>query len=178
MAIRVLCVHNLIIYIIHTAYCSKKTIQSNLHRRSHYDTRYSIQYMHTTYCLHANNPATAETAYSVQGRGGSPKNFYTAGWGSRFFSYPKHPYHLWGPPSFLCNGNRGLLSPKVTRMGRQLTSNPFPMRRLRISGGIIQSSLCFHGVLKGNFTLLSQTITLDTKHFSDLPKNTRIISIL
>jgi hypothetical protein len=36
-----------------------KTIQSNLHRRPHYDTRYRIQYMHTAYCLHASNPATA-----------------------------------------------------------------------------------------------------------------------
>jgi hypothetical protein len=28
--------------------------------------------------------------------------------GSRFFSYPKHPDHLCGPPSFLFNAKKGL----------------------------------------------------------------------
>jgi hypothetical protein len=28
--------------------------------------------------------------------------------GSRFFSSPRSPYRLWGPPSFLSNGYRGL----------------------------------------------------------------------
>jgi hypothetical protein len=33
--------------------------------------------------------------------------------GSRLLSSPRRPDRLWGPPSFLCNGYRGALSPGV-----------------------------------------------------------------
>jgi hypothetical protein len=36
---------------------------------------------------------------------------------ARFFSSPQHPDRLWGPPSLLSNGHRGLLSPRVKWQG-------------------------------------------------------------
>jgi hypothetical protein len=45
-----------------------------------------------------------ETGYGLDDRGVEVRNPV----GSRIFSYPHRPDQLWGPPSLLSNGYRGL----------------------------------------------------------------------
>jgi hypothetical protein len=58
---------------------------------------------------------------------------------SRIFSSPNRPDRLWGPPSLLSNGYRGL-SPVVMRQGREADHSP-------PANAKVHSPICLHGVV-------------------------------
>jgi hypothetical protein len=61
--------------------------------------------------------------------------------GSRIFSSPRRPVRLWGPPSLLSNGYRGV-SRGVKRQGRETDHSP-----PTIVGLYIHSPIRLHGVV-------------------------------
>jgi hypothetical protein len=70
------------------------------------------------------NSGGIATGYGLDGRGSVP------GRGKICFSIPKHSDRLWGPPSVLFNGYRGLF-PGVKRLGR----NAAPLSSAEIKKG-------------------------------------------
>jgi hypothetical protein len=73
---------------------------------------YYIILLEPVYQSRCSNLATGWTV-----RGSNP------GRGKIFFSSPKRPDGLWGPPSLLFNGYRGFF-PGVKRPGRQINHSP------------------------------------------------------
>jgi hypothetical protein len=67
-----------------------------------------------------NNEVGIATGYGLDGR----KRGARVPVGAGFFSSPRCPHRLWGPPSLLSNGYRGDLSPEVKRSGREADHSP------------------------------------------------------
>jgi hypothetical protein len=56
--------------------------------------------------------------------------------GSIIFSFPRRPDWLWGPPSLLCNGYAGALSPGLKRPGREADHSPPSSTEVRKRGSV------------------------------------------
>jgi len=72
--------------------------------------------------------------------------------GKRFFSSPKCPDWLWGPPSLLFNGHGGLFPQELSRWDMRLTTHICLFPRIR-SGAILPHPIYVFIVCVGN-TLL------------------------